>query len=225
MNTPEEIFISKRTSFISPRRISVIAGHTFTQLVRMKVFYFLIIFAVLFLGMKHLVFGYVTTGDSASEQELRLLKSTSFFAMNLFASVMALASTALLIPKDIEDRTLYTILCKPVPRLDYLIGKLLGVLALIFISLIVMDLLMSVALHFKCQELIATESKLLSARYPQEIIDAKAAELSKHGLSMDIHYAAISIFLKAAVIASIALLISKVHYYCKSHPCSRHSVS
>ncbi len=207
MSDSNDVFITRRTSFISPRRISVIAGHTFTQLVRMKVFYFLIIFAVIFWALNHFLFSSIT-GNSASEQELRLLKSTSFFAMNLFAVVMSKAATALLIPKDIEDRTLYTILCKPVPRLDYLIGKLLGVLALIFISLLLMDLLMSTALHFKCKELIQFESEMLGSRYSQDIVDARVAELSPHGHTMSIHYAVIAIFLKAAVIASIALLIS-----------------
>lgn len=207
MATPDEVLITRRTSFISPSRISVIASHTFTQLVRMKVFYFLIIFAVLFWGLNHFLFSSMT-GTSASEQELRLLKSTSFFAMNLFASVMALASTALLIPKDIEDRTLYTILCKPVPRLDYLIGKLFGVLALIFISLLIMDILMSATLHFKCQDLISYETNLLSRSYSQAAVDERAAELAAHGHTMSIHYATLAIFFKAAVIASIALLIS-----------------
>jgi len=206
MNDPAELLITRRTSFISPRRIAVIASHTFTQLVRMKVFYFLVIFAVIFWALNHFLFSSMT-GTNASEQELRLLKSTSFFAMNLFAVVMSIAATALLIPKDIEDRTLYTILCKPVPRLDYLIGKLVGVLALIFISLLLMDILMSTALHFKCQGLIEYEAEMLS-RYPQEIINDRIAELAPHGHTMSIHYAVIAIFLKAAVIASIALLIS-----------------
>lgn len=93
------------------------------------------------------------------------------------------------------------------PRLDYLIGKLLGVLALIFISLLLMDILMSITLHFKCQELIQHESQMLS-RYPQDVIDQEVAYLIPHGHTMSIHYAVIAIFLKAAVIASIALLIS-----------------
>jgi len=119
-----------------------------------------------------------------------------------------LASTAILIPKDIEDRTLYTILCKPVPRLDYLIGKLLGVLALIFIALLVMDILLSLSLYFKCKELIILETNGLQALGSQELIDSVTASLEAHSSSMNVHYATISIFWKAALVASIALLIS-----------------
>ena len=58
-------------------------------------------------------------------------------------------ATALLLPKDVEDRTLYTILAKPVPRFDYLAGKLLGVLLLVFVSLALMDVLMTAVLQIR----------------------------------------------------------------------------
>ena len=63
--------------------------------------------------------------------------------------VLSIVATALLLPKDVEDRTLYTILAKPVPRFDYLPGKLLGVLMLVFVSLALMDVLMTAVLHIR----------------------------------------------------------------------------
>ena len=63
------------------------------------------------------------------EHQLKLLKDVAFGALQLFAVVIAISATAVLLPRDVEDRTLYTILAKPVPRADYLVGKLLGVLA------------------------------------------------------------------------------------------------
>jgi len=199
----------KKTSFISLSRIGVIASHTFTQLVRMKVFYFLVVFVILLWGAKQVVFPNETGGDSSPEQQLRLIKSAGFAAMNMFSMLLALSATALLIPKDIEDRTLYTILCKPVPRLDYLLGKLIGVLSLIFVSLIAMDLILTFFLHQKATELIDIETtKLLAKGIPQEIINERLASLKLHDVTVNIHLAAFAIFLKAMVIASIALLIS-----------------
>ena len=58
-----------------------------------------------------------------------MLKDVSLGAMSIFTWLLAVLATAMLLPKDIEDRTLYTILAKPVPRFEYLLGKLLGVLA------------------------------------------------------------------------------------------------
>ncbi len=199
----------KKTSFISLARIGVIASHTFTQLVRMKVFYFLIAFVILLWGAKQVIFQNETGGDTSPEQELRLIKSTGFAAMNMFSMLLALSATALLIPKDIEDRTLYTILCKPVPRLDYLLGKLLGVLALIFVSLVAMDLVLCFFLDQKYSEIIDIQTLTYTRQgMPQDMIEAKLANINAHGVSINIHLASFAIFLKAIVIASIALLIS-----------------
>ena len=199
----------QKTSFISFSRIGVIASHTFTQLVRMKVFYFLIAFVILLWGAKQIIFTNETGGDGSPEQELRLIKSAGFAAMNMFSMLLALSATALLIPKDIEDRTLYTILCKPVPRLDYLFGKLLGVLLLIFVSLIAMDMVLSFFLNQKASAIIATHTEILASRgMPQEMIDQQLSGLKAHGVTMSLHLATFGIFLKAVVIASIALLIS-----------------
>lgn len=207
MSTSPESF--KKTSFISLSRIAVIASHTFTQLVRMKVFYFLIAFVILLWGAKQVIFQNETGGDTSPEQELRLIKSAGFAAMNMFSMLLALSATALLIPKDIEDRTLYTILCKPVPRLDYLLGKLLGVLGLIFVSLVAMDLILSFFLHQKTSEIIdAQTASVIAQGMPQDVIDAKLAGIKAHGISINLHLATFAIFLKAIVIASIALLIS-----------------
>jgi ABC-type transport system involved in multi-copper enzyme maturation permease subunit len=128
---------------LDPRRIAVIVMHTFTQLARMKVFYFLGLFAVILLGSN--LFNIQTFGrpDLEGIDVLRSIRSWSLGTMTLFSVVLAVVATALLLPKDVEDRTLYTILAKPVPRLDYLAGKLGGVLLLLFVSLAVMNLLMS----------------------------------------------------------------------------------
>ena len=84
-------------------------------------------------------------------------KNICLGTMMVFSSMFGIVATALLIPGDIEDRTLYTILCKPVPRFDYLVGKLLGVMAVIFIAMVVMDVLLVATFHYR------TEEKLVEA--------------------------------------------------------------
>ena len=124
---------------LNPRRIGVIAMHTFTQLVRMKVFYFLGIFALILVASNLLKIETITRPNLEGMEMLRSIRSSSLAVMTIFSIVFGVSATALLLPKDIEDRTLYTILAKPVPRLDYLVGKLAGVLLLLFVSLLVME--------------------------------------------------------------------------------------
>ena len=197
----------RRHRLFSPGRVLTIAGGTFTQLVRMKVFSFMAIFAVVVIGASF------AFADLKTEQELKMLKDLSFAAMALFSTLFAIAGTALLIPRDVEDRTLYTILCKPVPRLEYLLGKLTGVIWLIFISLICMDVLFCTVLHFKEKAVVAQHMENLhympGSQEDKEKALAELIELSqKQGLTWNLQAAVLSILLKSVVLAAVALLMS-----------------
>lgn len=192
---------------LNPRRIGVIATHTFTQLVRMKVFYFLAIFAVIVLGSNLFNIQGIGRPDLQGMDVLRMIRSWSLGTMTLFSVVLGVVATALLLPKDVEDRTLYTILAKPVPRLDYLIGKLAGVLMLIFVSLLVMDVLMTGVLTVRTHMVVAEQMERV-ASWPQADKDALRAEIMRQGPTWSLHGATLAVFMRSAVIASTALLLS-----------------
>lgn len=197
-----------RHRIFSPGRVITIAGGTFTQLVRMKVFYFMAIFAVAVIASSF------AFADLETEGQLKLLKDVSLAAMSLFSMLFAIAGTALLLPRDIEDRTIYTILCKPVPRLEYLLGKMLGVVWLILISLLLMDTLFCVVLHLKTQSIISTQMEVLSAmKFPSP--DARDASISqvqetilKQGMTWNLQFGVLAVFLKAVVLTGTTLLLS-----------------
>src|SRR5438552_16787096 len=88
------------------------------------------------------------------QQEFQILKDISLGAMSIFTSLLAIVATARLIPQDIEDRTIYTILAKPVPRFEYVIGKLAGVLLLLAISTVVMTAMFLAVLYSRVQTLV-----------------------------------------------------------------------
>ncbi|MFK7910762.1 MAG: ABC transporter permease [Akkermansiaceae bacterium] len=199
----------RRNSFFSPSRIFVIASHTFTQLVRMKVFYFFAVFALLMIAASFFEMPYSRTTEDTAEQELIILKSTALGAMAMFSVLFAIASTALLIPKDLEDRTLYTILSKPVPRLDYLLGKLAGVILLILVSLLLMDALLCIILNYRTHELITLEMERGKAMgWPKEYMEMRHDSIAQQGVTWDLQAGVAAIFFKAMIMAAIALLIS-----------------
>ena len=119
----EQIAWQPRRSLFT-RRIAALTGNTFTELVRLKVFYFLLLFALLLIGSS------LFMAQLSFQQEFQVLKDVSLGAMSIFTSLLAIVATARFIPQDIEERTIYTILAKPVPRYEYLLGKLIGVLLL-----------------------------------------------------------------------------------------------
>jgi len=151
------------------------------------------------------------------EQELKLLKDVSLGAMSLFSGLFAIVGTAILIPKDIEDRTLYTILSKPVPRYEYLLGKLLGVLSLIAVSLVIMQILFSAVLYVRQEMVLDREitkldtSPPLGVYTPEALAEVKAETrriITKQGLNANLLNATLSIFLKATVMTSVVLFLS-----------------
>ena len=91
------------------------------------------------------------------QQEFQVLKDVSLGAMSIFTSLLAIVATAQLIPRDVEERTIYTILAKPVPRYEYLAGKLLGVLLLLEISLIAMTAVF-LAVIFVMEQMLVSET-------------------------------------------------------------------
>ena len=190
-------------------RTLVIATHTFTQLARMKVFYFLAIFAVIIIASNFLDLQQLHGPESAGANVLESIKSSSFGAMHLFSVVLSVVATALLLPKDVEDRTLYTILAKPVPRLDYLAGKLLGVLLLVFVSLALMDVLMTLVLQIRTSMILTQQTELAAAAgYPPDAIASLRAETLTNGPNASLQCAVQAVFLRASIMASMALLIS-----------------
>ena len=199
----------RRNALFSPARISVIAGNTFTQLVRMKVFYFLAVFAVLILLLNFYEGPWTRVSEDSAERVLIDIKGWGMGVMALFSTIFSIAATALLIPKDLEDRTLYTILCKPVPRLDYLLGKLLGVLLLVGISLLLMDALLCIILYLRTDTMLAEEIQRGEARrWPKEYLDLRLESIRQQGVTWSLQAGMAAIFFKAVIMAAIALLIS-----------------
>lgn len=190
-------------------RILIIATHAFTQLVRMKVFYFLAIFAVITIASNFFNLPQHEGPESVGTNVLSQIKGWSFGTMHIFSVVLSIVATALLLPKDVEDRTLYTILAKPVPRFDYLAGKLLGVILLIFVSLALMDGLMTLVLQIRTSMVAQDQVEMATTLgWPQREIDALRAETLANGPSWSMQGAVIAVFLRASIMASLALLIS-----------------
>lgn len=201
--------MSSPTRPLNPRRITVLAINTFTQLVRMKVFYFLGIFFVIAIAVNFLDLPTHSAPESAGVGVLYAIKNTCIGLMSMFSLVLAIVATGLLLPKDAEDRTLYTILAKPVPRIDYLLGKLLGITALILVSLLVMNLLMTAILTVRTNQVVESQQQMAAAMgYSPSMIAKVEEETRLLGPSWNLQGAVAVVFMRAVVMASVALLLS-----------------
>ena len=185
----------------SPARLLAIALNTLTELTRQKVFYVLLLFGLVLIGSS------VFMARFTFQQEFQILKDVSLGAMSIFSSLLAIIATARLISQDIEDRTIYTILAKPVPRFEYVLGKLFGVVLLLAISIASMAVLFAAVLHFREQSVLdETERAMRSA--PQEQLSAALNAIHAAGLSINVFAGIAVIFLKACLLAALTLLVS-----------------
>ena len=185
----------------SPRRVAAIAFNTVTELTRLKVFYFLLLFALLLIGSSAFM------ARMTFQQELQVLKDISLGAISIFTSLLAIVATARMLPQDIEDRTVYTILAKPVARFEYLLGRLLGVLLLLAISTLIMSLLFCAVLYVREQSALAAaaqEARNAPAEQVQQAVQAIRAASFNAALAPGITV----IYLKACLLASLTLFIS-----------------
>lgn len=192
-----------------PARVAAVAGVTFTQLLRMRLFLVPAVAAVLFLLLQFIPYQENISLEYQGVAQLQLIKDICMGCMQLFGLIFCVAATAMLIPKDSEDRILYTILCKPVPRFDYLLGKVLGVLILLVLMLGVMDgmmlLLLSVREAAICENLVAA---LTAAGYSPADMQPYLEQVSAAGNTTDTQMGILVMLEGYAVLTGLTLLIS-----------------
>lgn len=107
-------------------RLGLIAGNTFLEAVRQKLFLFLLFLAI-GLVASALFFREFNFGSS----ELKFIADFGFGALIFFGSALTIATTAQLFFSEIENRTALTLLAKPLWRAEFIFGKFLGVFAVI----------------------------------------------------------------------------------------------
>jgi len=183
------------------RRTAAIAAVTWTELVRLKIFYFLIIFALLVIGNSFFLARF------SFEEEFQMLKDIALGAMSIFSSLLAILATATLLPKDIEDRTIYTLLAKPVSRTEYLLGKLAGVFLLLVLAVLLMGAVFAVVLLLRTQTLLHTAS-LEMAGMPPADLQAALEKIRAAGHDPNLLAGGIVILVKAWLLAALTMFIS-----------------
>lgn len=185
----------------SVARIFAITLNTLTELTRQKAFYVLLIFALFLIGSSAFL------AQFTFQQEFQILKDVSLGAMSIFTSLLAIVATARLIPQDVEDRTVYTILAKPVPRFEYLLGKLAGVLLLLAISTLVMSAMFVVVLYTH-ERAALQETMRQFAHAPREQLQDALRGVRSSALNINILPGIAVIFLKGCLLAALTLFVS-----------------
>jgi ABC-type transport system involved in multi-copper enzyme maturation permease subunit len=116
------------------RSALLVARHVFKDSVRDKVLYAIVAFAILLMATSYLI-GQLTAG-----QDVKIIKDLGLAAMSLFGLFIAIFIGIGLVAREIERRSIYALLAKPVGRPAFVVGKYLGLVATLFVNLGVMAL-------------------------------------------------------------------------------------
>jgi len=157
-------------------RIAAIALNTFRETVRDRVLYNLLLFAII------LVVASIFVSELSINEESKFIVDLGLSAVLVFGGIISIFIGVGLVFKEIEKRTVYFLLSKPVHRFEFIIGKYLGLCLTLLLNSAVMVLGTMVALVYANKGL----SPLLRA----------------------IPAAAFLIYLELSVLVSIALLFS-----------------
>jgi ABC-type transport system involved in multi-copper enzyme maturation permease subunit len=114
-------------------RILAIAGNTFRETNRNRVMYVLLLFAVL------LILFSVTMGKLALTEEVRLITDVGLAAISFFGIIIAVYLGVTTVQRELDQKTVYFIIPKPIRRSDFILGKLLGTIVTLVIQVTIMS--------------------------------------------------------------------------------------
>ncbi len=140
-------------------RIASIAFNTFREAVRDRVLYNLIVFALLLVASS-LLFGQISIGI-----ERIVLINLGLTAVSIFGIIIAIFIGIGLVSKEIEKRTLYTVLSRPVRRWEFIVGKFLGLAGTLVVNTFFMALGFFAALLYVVRHYGRADLWLLVALY------------------------------------------------------------
>lgn len=116
----------------SATRVLAVAGNTVREAIRNRVLYTLVAFAVVLIGAS------VVLSNLSYVEQGRILQDIAFASARLFGVAIAIAVGINLIYREVDRRTIYTILAKPISRCEFLLGKYLGLVATVWLQVLVM---------------------------------------------------------------------------------------
>jgi Cu-processing system permease protein len=111
-----------------------VALNVFRESVRDKVLYNLVLFAVILIGASYLI-GQLTAG-----QDVKIIKDLGLSAASVFGLFIAVFIGIGLVSKEVERRSVYSLLAKPIHRYQMIAGKYVGLTLTLFVNVGIMTL-------------------------------------------------------------------------------------
>ena len=140
-------------------RIASIAMNTFRESVRDRVLYNLILFALILVGAS------IFISELSIDQESSFIADLGLSSMKVFGGLIAIFIGVGLVYKEIDKKTIYNLLSKPVHRYELIVGKYVGLCATLLVNCSVMALGTVLALVYIHRGFVRLELTVLPAAF------------------------------------------------------------
>lgn len=140
-------------------RVTHIAANTFREAVRDRVLYNLIAFALLLSGAA------IFVGQVSINIERLVVVNLGLTAVSLFGVVIAIFIGIGLVSKEMEKRTLYTVLSRPVRRWEFIVGKFFGLTGTLVVNTFCMAVGVFAALLYVSHRFQSSDAWILVALF------------------------------------------------------------
>src|SRR5262245_8530251 len=168
------------------RTVAQVAVNVFKESVRDKVLYSLVAFATLLIGVSYLI-GQLTAG-----QDVKIIKDLGLAAIATFGLLIAVFIGIGLVWKEVERRSIYSLLSKPIRRHEFILGKYAGLALTLFVNVAMMTIAFYAVLAFMSTQFSAAARSV----WPAPAVDPRM--LLAIGL----------IFIELLLVTAIALFFS-----------------
>jgi ABC-type transport system involved in multi-copper enzyme maturation permease subunit len=121
-------------------KVLAIARNTYRETARQPIYYILLALSTALIGLSFF-FTLFAFGEEA-----KMIKDMSLATITLCGLLMALFASANVITEEIDKKTVLTVLCKPVSRVEFVLGKFLGIAFAVLIATVLLSLVLMTGL-------------------------------------------------------------------------------
>ncbi len=114
------------------RRIGLVAWHVFKESVRDRVLYGIAAFAVLLVATSILI------GQTTAGEDVKIIKDFGLATIELAGVLMAVFVGVGLVAREIDRRSIFSLLAKPLPRWEFIVGKYAGLVLTLLVNVVAM---------------------------------------------------------------------------------------
>jgi ABC-type transport system involved in multi-copper enzyme maturation permease subunit len=144
--------------------ILTIGLNTFREAIRNKILYSLLFFAVL------VIVGSLAFGALSVHEEVRLTTDLGLAGMSLFSILIAIFVGVNLVYKELERKTIYSLIPKPIHRYQFVVGKFLGMVLTLAVQVLIMGVVLQVVLLLQDASLTSALYKMIALIFLEVIV-------------------------------------------------------